>query len=493
MSIKLNPLTGKFDQDTDKFTQLKDAPSSFSGQIGKFVKVNPSESALIFSTESDPVWSSEKASYSTTSAADLLYAPISVVNYTLPTASASVLGGIKVGSRLSIAAGVLSADVQTTDITGKQDLNTVLTELTALTDPAADRVVIWNDTTNNFEFLSYANWNTAYGWGNHAGLYDTIGAAAAVTPTTLGLVIGTNVLAQRTFGTAANNNTGDFATAAQGALASSALQSLTGAVLLDQSSQQTIINGIPIFSGAGNQYLEVKSTDHGIAGIKLTRADYGSDIYADQLIYNATGSIMFDNVVSNVQTRVCQMSVDVMTYDGAIQSRKYGAVSPQFKGLAAGGTLASPSATVADQYMLFFGASGYVTSFIAAAQGLFGIKAAETFTATAMGTYLTFETVAIGATSRLERMRLTDVGNLGLGTSTFGANSAKVLALANGTAPAAHVDNQIQAYSVDSSDSTATLGLMLEQAVAAVGATVATTKIKVLINGTEYFLLLSTV
>lgn len=31
-----------------------------------------------------------------------------------------------------------------------------------------------------------------------------------VTPTDLGLVIGTNVLAQRTFGTAANNNTGDF-------------------------------------------------------------------------------------------------------------------------------------------------------------------------------------------------------------------------------------------------------------------------------------------
>ncbi|PKN98013.1 MAG: hypothetical protein CVU42_13910 [Chloroflexi bacterium HGW-Chloroflexi-4] len=32
--------------------------------------------------------------------------------YTLPTATASVLGGVKVGSRLSIASGVLSADVQ---------------------------------------------------------------------------------------------------------------------------------------------------------------------------------------------------------------------------------------------------------------------------------------------------------------------------------------------------------------------------------------------
>lgn len=42
--------------------------------------------------------------------------------YTLPTASASVLGGIKIGTRLSIDVnGVLSADVQTTDISGKVD------------------------------------------------------------------------------------------------------------------------------------------------------------------------------------------------------------------------------------------------------------------------------------------------------------------------------------------------------------------------------------
>jgi len=43
--------------------------------------------------------------------------------------------------------------------------------------------------------------------------YDASGAAAAITPTTLGLVIGTNVLAQRTFGTAANSATGDFVAA----------------------------------------------------------------------------------------------------------------------------------------------------------------------------------------------------------------------------------------------------------------------------------------
>jgi hypothetical protein len=46
---------------------------------------------------------------------------------------------------------------------------------------------------------------------------------AAAARTNLGLAIGTNVLAQRTFGTAANNNTGDFATATQGTTADAAL------------------------------------------------------------------------------------------------------------------------------------------------------------------------------------------------------------------------------------------------------------------------------
>jgi|ERR1035437_855194 hypothetical protein len=43
-----------------------------------------------------------------------------------------------------------------------------------------------------------------------ASAYDVAGAAAAVTPATLGLVIGTNVLAYRTFGTAANSAATDF-------------------------------------------------------------------------------------------------------------------------------------------------------------------------------------------------------------------------------------------------------------------------------------------
>jgi len=86
---------------------------------------------------------------------------------------------------------------------------------------------------------------------------------------------------------------------------------------------------------------------------------------------------------------------------------------------------------------------------------------------------------------------LFDVGtNYGFGTSFFDATAVGVLSIANGTAPAAHVDNTIQIFSVDSSENKATLGLTLEQDVAPYdGGT--TYQIEVLLNGTKYYLLLT--
>jgi hypothetical protein len=84
-------------------------------------------------------------------------------------------------------------------------------------------------------------------------------------------------------------------------------------------------------------------------------------------------------------------------------------------------------------------------------------------------------------------------GDLTVGGATTEAGSTKTVNIKNGTAPDAHVDNQIIIYSVDSSDSTSTLGLFLEQAVEDIGTFTASNKIKIKVNGTEYWMQLDAV
>lgn len=90
-------------------------------------------------------------------------------------------------------------------------------------------------------------------------------------------------------------------------------------------------------------------------------------------------------------------------------------------------------------------------------------------------------------------MRLDSSGNVGIGTTSFPTSSVGNLTIKNGTAPSEHLDNTITIYSVDSSDSLSTLGLYLEQDVEDVGTFTPTKKIKIKINGIEYWLQLDPV
>src|SRR5262249_16241472 len=72
-----------------------------------------------------------------------------------------------------------------------------------------------------------------------------------------------------------------------------------------------------------------------------------------------------------------------------------------------------------------------------------GMFAAENFTGTAQGSYATVSTTAIGTTSRTERLRVTDVGNVRIGGAanrapTEGTNE---LVLFKGTPPAGSLTN----------------------------------------------------
>lgn len=83
--------------------------------------------------------------------------------------------------------------------------------------------------------------------------------------------------------------------------------------------------------------------------------------------------------------------------------------------------------------------------------------------------------------------------NVGIGTATWGGSAAKNLSIGLGTEPDAHTDDQIDLYAKDSTDAGTTLGIYTEQAVEADGGFTASHKLRVWINGTEYWITLDAV
>lgn len=128
----------------------------------------------------------------------------------------------------------------------------------------------------------------------------------------------------------------------------------------------------------------------------------------------------------------------------------FGSVAPGVAGRHSGGTAASKSATTAGSSLFNFagfgrGATGYVSG--AKAQILMG--AAEDWTDSASGTFMTFSTTPRLSTTLTERMRINDTGNLKFaGTAdrgtTEGTNHIDIF---NGTAPVGTLSNGISFYS----------------------------------------------
>lgn len=117
------------------------------------------------------------------------------------------------------------------------------------------------------------------------------------------------------------------------------------------------------------------------------------------------------------------------------------------------GTKASPTAIQNGQFMgtyIWRGHDGVANTSNAA---FFTCNAEETFTASAHGTRIAFNTVPKGSTAIAERLRIDNVGNIGIGATSFGSSAQKVLAIANGTAPGSSPANMTQLYSEDVSAS----------------------------------------
>lgn len=116
-------------------------------------------------------------------------------------------------------------------------------------------------------------------------------------------------------------------------------------------------------------------------------------------------------------------------------------MGPGMKGFSTRGTLASPTATGTDDYLVFFGGNGYTGGYITNSSGFISINAAENFDASHQGAYIAFWTSPkASAVTAAERMRIFDSGNIGIGTTTDSGNKLAVSGTSV-TAPIVQINN----------------------------------------------------
>lgn len=115
-------------------------------------------------------------------------------------------------------------------------------------------------------------------------------------------------------------------------------------------------------------------------------------------------------------------TLDVATTDSA-NLAAFSAYSDNANGATlaaqkARGTIASPAAVQAGDTLFFWGARGYTSAgAFSASKAAITVVAAEAFTNSAQGTYMTLETTTTGGTTRAERVRISDNGNIGIGVT----------------------------------------------------------------------------
>jgi len=128
----------------------------------------------------------------------------------------------------------------------------------------------------------------------------------------------------------------------------------------------------------------------------------------------------------------------------------------------------------------------YISALDSAANGVSAIAFVNVDHANHVGDMM-FMTKA-NAGSLAEKARLTSKGNLGIGAATFDATAVGCVTIVNGTEPAAATADQVYIGSKDASTGGATLMLYTEAAVEAGAPASIDNKIKVWINGTEYWI-----
>lgn len=161
---------------------------------------------------------------------------------------------------------------------------------------------------------------------------------------------------------------------------------------------------------------------------------------------------------------------------------------------SAGGTVASPTAILSGDRILSLLGAGYDGTAFRNQVAVIG-ESSENWSGTNRGSYLRFETTANASSTRTERMRIDNAGNVGVKATSFGTSAAAALGIANGTEPSSSVADQIVIGSVDLTAGN-TIPYFRSEGTGMTGAgitnTTVTHKIAIKVNGTVYYLLATT-
>lgn len=90
---------------------------------------------------------------------------VTVASYSLPTATASVLGGVKIGSGITITDGVISASAgdSVSIAASASDVLSASTGSISADDPGADRIIFWDDSAGKLTHLEVGSGLTISG------------------------------------------------------------------------------------------------------------------------------------------------------------------------------------------------------------------------------------------------------------------------------------------------------------------------------------------
>lgn len=211
-------------------------------------------------------------------------------------------------------------------------------------------------------------------------------------------------------------NTGDVTLAAFGSTPNANAASLSGQVLTLQPADNTHPGGVSITTQTfgGNKTFSGQTSVTNTSTTAFT-------VNSTTLVVDATNNAV------GINTAPASIAVlDIVNNSGAtkaIQATGFGS-NIGFRGRRANGTLVSPTQTLSGDVLTFFSGRGYgTTAFANASTGAINVTAAENFTDTSMATYLGFNTTPTASVTSVERMRISPVGNLLIGTTTDNGNN----------------------------------------------------------------------